>query len=88
MATHIGREDVLTFCHSSMPNRIFLKHPSPSMESASRLFASPFRHFTGVKCEERPPRARASISLHLEGALVVLDPFADVASKRCHRAHN
>ena len=39
------------------------------MESASRLFGSPFRHFTGVKCEERPLRARANISLHLEGAL-------------------
>ena len=49
--------------------RRFLKHPSPSMESATRLFGSPFRHFTGIKYEERPLRARASISLNLEGPL-------------------
>ena len=102
MATHIGSEDVVTFRRSPMAHRRFLKNPSPSMESASRLFGSPYRHFTRVKCEEQPVRARASISLHLEGTLRCGDPslhsipFADLDSKalnlifhkRCHRAHN
>ena len=83
MATHMGRGVVLTFCRSPMAHRRFLKHPLLSMESVSSVFGSPFRHFTGVKCEERPLRAWASISLHLGGplAFVVLDPFADLASE-------
>ena len=67
------------------------------MESASRSFGSPFRHFTGVKCEKRPLIGLGpALACSLEGALVVLDPFADLASKalnlilhkRCHRAPN
>ena len=45
----VGREDVLTFCRSPMAHRRLLKHPLPSIESASRLFGGPFRHSTGVK---------------------------------------
>ena len=40
-----------------------------------------FQALYWVKCEEHPLRARASISLHLEGPFVVLDPFADLTSK-------
>ena len=42
------------------------------MKSKADIIKNGYRtywHFTGVKCEERPLGARASISLHLEGAL-------------------
>ena len=54
IATHIWRQDVLTFCRSPTAHRRVLKHPCSSMESASRPFGSHFRHFTGSNAKNGP----------------------------------